>query len=173
MLLDQVPVSGVLSWQLQFSPLLSSSTPASLFPVSTRLSTWSPPAPEQQCPRSQCRLQCSPLLSSLLRITLCSLIKRVSSTGNNCTTGTRYSHIWFRVSVDDDELKIVWKSRVSSSVPASLDVVDHLLVCCSSDGRIHIIDLESGELILSHNTLPGQVFSSPLSYQVISPDIND
>ena len=58
-------------------------------------------------------------------------------------------------------------------MPASLDVVDHLLVCCSSDGRIHIIDLDAGELILSHINLPGQVFSSPLAYQVISPDVND
>ena len=62
-------------------------------------------------------------------------------------------------------MKIVWRAEVGSGVTASVDVLeeDNLLVCCTTGGYVNLLDPATGDVVMSTEKFPGEIFSSPVT----------
>ncbi len=73
-----------------------------------------------------------------------------------------------RVASRDDSLEAVWRTEVGSGVVASPDILEggQVLVCCTTRGSVKLIGAESGNIVYFSDPLPGEIFSSPLTFEV-------
>ena len=73
-----------------------------------------------------------------------------------------------RVVSQDDRLEAVWRTDAGSGVVASPDILDcgQVLVCCTIRGSVKLMEKERGDIMYSSDPLPGEIFSSPLTYEV-------
>ena len=62
-------------------------------------------------------------------------------------------------------MKIVWRTEVGSGVAASVDILekDNLLVCCTTGGYVKLLDPATGDVVMSSDKFPGEIFSSPVT----------
>ena len=70
--------------------------------------------------------------------------------------------------IPQDGLEVAWRTEAGSGVVASPDLLDcgQVLVCCNTRGTVQLIGKERGNIIYSSEPFPGEIFSSPLTYEV-------
>ena len=70
--------------------------------------------------------------------------------------------------VPQDWLKVAWRTEVGSGVVASPDLLDcgQVLVCCTTRGTVQLIGKERGNIMYSSEPFTGEIFSSPLTFEV-------
>ena len=73
-----------------------------------------------------------------------------------------------RAQDSEDRLKVVWRTEAGAGLVASPDILacGRVLVCCTTRGEIKFIGKDKGNIIYSSDSFPGEIFSSPLTFEV-------